>query len=112
MWKTRRKEVNNTNQRAIEQPLKRATFWMQDDTLSWIRAYAKISGISQGALVNAIILDYQLRRLNREAADPVKVEQLKRYVDALLGAAPEIQPSAAYRVTQARPLRQSYKLTK
>ena len=62
--------------------------------------------------MNAIILDFQLRKLNREAADPAKVERLQRYVDALLGAAPEIQPSVAYRVTQARPLRQSYKMPK
>lgn len=112
MWKTCRKEVQSTNQRAIDKPLKRATFWMQEDTLAWLRAYASVSGISQGALVNAIFLDFQLRKLNREAADPAKVERLQRYVDALLGAAPEIQPSVAYRVTQARPLRQSYKMPK
>ena len=109
MLKNAERRCKSTNQRAIEQPLKRATFWMQGDTLEWIRYYASVSGISQGALVNAILLDYQLRHLNREAADPVKVSRLQSYVDALLGAAPEIQPSTAYRVTRARPLRQSFK---
>lgn len=112
MCRTCRKEVQSTNQRAIDKPLKRATFWMQEDTLSWLRSYARVSGISQGALVNAIILDFQLRKLNREAADPAKVERLQRYVDALLGATPDIQPSVSYRVTQARPLRQSHKTPK
>lgn len=112
MCKTCRKEVQTTNQRAIDKPLKRATFWMQEDTLAWLKAYAIVSGISQGALINAIILDFQLRKLNRELADPAKLERLKRYVEALLGGTPEIQPSAAYRVTQDSPLRQSRKTPK
>lgn len=106
------RRCKSTNQRAIDKPLKRATFWMQEDTLSWLKAYASVSRISQGALVNAIILDFQLRKLNREAADPAKVDRLQRYVDALLGATPDIQPSAAYRVAQDSPLRQSHKTPK
>lgn len=68
--------------------------------LKWLRHYSKVSGISQAALLNAIILDFQLKRLDPTLTDPAKVASLKRYVDVLLGAAPPIVPGAAYRVAR------------
>ena len=73
---------------------------MQVPVLKWLRHYSKVSGISQAALLNAIILDFQLKRLDPTVTDPAKVASLKRYVDVLLGAAPPIVPGAAYRVAR------------
>ena len=92
--------------------MKRATFWMQDDTLRWLKAYAKVSGISQGALINAVLLDFQLRKLDPQLTDPAKTARIRRYVDALLGSAPEIIPAPAYRVSHPAPVRQFPKSTK
>lgn len=95
------KEVKAINQRSqSSEGLKRATFWMQEPVLTWIRNYSKVSGISQAALINAIILDFQLKKLDPTLTDPAKVAGLRRYVDVLLGAAPPIVPGAAYRVAR------------
>lgn len=85
---------------------------MQEECLRWLKAYARVSGISQGALINAVLLDFQIRKLDPALADPAKVEQLRRYVDALLGAAPTMTPSPAYRVSHYTAPRQYPKTTK
>lgn len=103
----------STNQRAQgEGSLKRATFWMQDPVLRWLKSYAKVSGISQGALINAIILDFQLRKLDPATTDPAKVAGLRRYVDILLGGCPPMQPAPQYRVAHHAAPRQFPKMTK
>ena len=91
-----------TNQRSITPSvtLKRATFWMQDITINWVRSYAKVSGLSQGALINAILLDYQA------------YARMERYVEALLGCCPELKPAPFLRVAQGRAVRQADKLPK
>ena len=112
MWKKLSKGGTATNQRAVTGALKRATFWMQEDTLKWIKAYAKVSGISQGALINAVLLDFQLRKLDPALTDPVKTARVRRYVDALLGLTPELEPSPAYMVSHHAPPRQFPKTPK
>lgn len=92
--------------------MKRATFWMQDHVMSWLRSYAKVSGISQGALINAIILDFQLRKLDPMLTDPEKTASLRRYVDILLGGTPPITPNSSYRVSHIAPPRQFPKTPK
>lgn len=103
-----------TNQRSITPSvtLKRATFWMQDITINWVRSYAKVSGISQGALINAIILDYQLKHINMQDVDPQAYARMERYVEALLGSCPELKPAPFLRVSQGRAVRQADKATK
>ena len=83
---------------------------MQEDVLLWLKRYAKASGITQGALLNCLILRYQLDRLD-QTADPVKVARIRRYVETMLAAAPEIVPNPAYRVSRTAPVRQSSKKT-
>jgi hypothetical protein len=104
--------TTNQQRLAPDLPLKRATFWMQEPVIGWLRAYAKASGITQGALLNAIILDYQLRNIDKTLLDPTKAAKIRRYVDALLGACPPIKPAPSYRVTQGRPVSQAYKSPK
>ena len=80
--------------------------------MNWVRSYAKVSGISQGALINAIILDYQLKHINMQDVDPEAFARMRRYVDALLGSCPELKPSPYLRVSQGRPIRQADKRPK
>ena len=100
------------NQKALDKPMKRATFWMQKDSLEWLKAYAESCGISQGALINALLLDLQLRKLDMSQADEKKIARLRVYVDALLGLAPEISPAPAYRVAHHAIPRQFHNPTK
>lgn len=85
---------------------------MQELTLNWVRSYAKVSGLSQGALINAIILDYQLKHIDMRDVDPEAYARMKRYVEALLGSCPELKPAPFLRVAQSRPLRQADKWPK
>ena len=85
---------------------------MQEVTLNWLRRYAKVSGISQGALINAIILDYQLKHMNMQDVDSQAYARMQRYVAALLGNCPELNPAPFLRVAQDRPSRQADKSTK
>ena len=103
-----------TNQRSITPSvtLKRAMFWMQDITINWVRSYAKVSGLSQGALINAILLDYQLKHINMQDVDPQAYARMERYVEALLGCCPELKPAPFLRVAQGRAVRQADKLPK
>ena len=103
-----------TNQRSLtpSATLKRATFWMQEITVNWVRSYAKVSGISQGALINAIILDYQLKHIDMKDVDPAAYARMRRYVEALLGSCPELKPAPYLRVAQSRPIRQADKRPK
>lgn len=107
LW--RKEEVTNQRNLAPSYALKRATFWMQEITLDWIRAYAKVSGVSQGALINAIILDYQLKHINMSDVDPEAFARMRRFVDALLAACPELKPAPFLRVSQGHPSRQADK---
>lgn len=101
MWKNLWKGGGAINQRSqTEGNLKRATYWMQEPTLRWLKWYAKASGISQGALINAIILDFQLRKTDHSVTDAAKVANLRRYVDVLLGGTPTITPAPYYRVSR------------
>lgn len=85
---------------------------MQEITVNWVRSYAKVSGISQGALINAIILDYQLKHMNMQEVDPEAFARMRRYVDALLGRSPQLQPAPFLRVAQKYPIRQADKRPK
>lgn len=60
------------NQRRLtaQMPLDKVTFRMQSETAAYIRAAARMSGLSQSAVLNAIILDFALRQ--------VEPEELKR----------------------------------
>lgn len=101
MWKNCGKEGGVINQRSqTEGTLKRATYWMQEPTIQWLKWYARASGISQGALINAIILDFQLRKMDPSVTDAAKVASLRRYVDVLLGGTPPIKPALYYRVSR------------
>ena len=114
MLETLWRKEEPTNQRRLmpTSALKRATFWMQDSTLDWIRSYAKVSRISQGALINAVIMDFQLRRLNMDEVDPEAYARMRRFVDALLGACPELKPAPFLRVAHGKPFRQADKSPK
>lgn len=60
-------------------PLEKVCFRMQPSTVAYIRAAARESGLSQSAVLNAIILDFALRQV-----EPGTVERsfsLKRAVD-------------------------------
>lgn len=73
---------------------------MQEPALKWLKWYSKASGVSQGALINAIILDFQLRKMDPALTDQAKVANLRRYVDILLGQAPTMTPSPYYRLSR------------
>lgn len=51
-------------------PLEKVCFRMQPSTVAYIRAAARESGLSQSAVLNAIILDFVLRQ-----AEPGTVER-------------------------------------
>lgn len=60
-------------------PLEKVCFRMQPSTVAYIRAAARESGLSQSAVLNAIILDFALRQV-----EPGTVERsysLRRAVD-------------------------------
>lgn len=52
-------------------PLEKVCFRMQPSTVGYIRTAARESGLSQSAVLNAIILDFMLR----QADDPAKLER-------------------------------------
>lgn len=69
------------NQRRLtaQMPLDKVCFRMQSETIAYIRAAARESGLSQSAVLNAIILDFAIRQ-----ADPVQIERsyhLRRAAD-------------------------------
>lgn len=70
--------------------LKRATFWMDVDSLSWIRSYAKQCRISQGALINAVLADFMASKCV-PSSDPRRVEDLRNYSRILLARAPNLR---------------------
>lgn len=75
--------------------LQRATFWMQPEVLQWFRRAAKESGLSQAALLNAIIIDFMIRRADEDlqsAPDEHRADltRLKKYIKILLENLPKI----------------------
>lgn len=64
---------------SLSMPLEKVCFRMQPSTVAYIRAAARESGLSQSAVLNAIILDFAIRQ-----AEPGAVERsskLKRAAD-------------------------------
>lgn len=84
------------NQRQIgRKSLKKATYWMQPETVEWLRAVSESSGLSQGAILNVILLDYQLRQIPPERiAQSFRLRDARQYCNNLLGA---ISPTS-YRI--------------
>ena len=72
------------------QGLKRATFWLDVQTLTWIKTYARRCGISQGALLNAVLADYMARKCV-PSSEPRAVAALEEYARILLAKAPDLR---------------------
>lgn len=80
------------NQRRLtaQMPLDKVTFRMQSETVAYIRAAARASGLSQSAVLNAIILDFALRQIEPEKIQhSFTLRKAADYAEMLCGHLPK-----------------------
>ena len=71
-------------------PLEKVCFRMQPSTVAYIRAAARESGLSQSAVLNAIILDFALRQVEPGTVErSFKLKRAAAYAAALVAHLPK-----------------------
>lgn len=71
-------------------PLEKVCFRMQAETVAYIRDVARESGLSQSAVLNAIILDFVFRQAESGAIErSTKLQRAARYAAALVARMPK-----------------------
>lgn len=70
--------------------LKQVTYRLDTETIKWVKMYAKACGVSQGALINAVLADFMTRKVMPDT-DPERVEELKTYAGIILARAPRLR---------------------
>ena len=74
----------------LSQPLEKVCFRMQPSTVAYIRAAARESGLSQSAVLNAIILDFALRQVEPGTVErSYKLKHAVDYAAALVSHIPK-----------------------
>lgn len=71
-------------------PLEKVCFRMQPSTIAYIRAAARASGLSQSAVLNAIILDFVCRQAEEGAMEnSTTLRRAAAYASALVAHLPK-----------------------
>lgn len=71
-------------------PLEKVCFRMQPSTVAYVRAAARASGLSQSAVLNAIILDFCIRQAEDGALEKSSaLRHAKSYASALVSHIPK-----------------------
>lgn len=87
-------------------PLKKGTFWLQASVLEWLRDYARAAGISQGAIINALLFRFMCEKLTPGTYHKDRVQRILDRQEAILGAAPHLKPNRYLSLTHSRADRQ------
>ena len=71
-------------------PLEKICFRMQTESAAYVRALARESGLSQSAVLNAIILDFAIRQAEPGAVErSTKLQRAARYAATLVARMPK-----------------------
>lgn len=92
----------NQHRFSTSDPLKKGTFWLASSVLDWLRDYARAAGVSQGAIINALLFRFMCEKL---VPGSYREDRVRRILDrqaAILGAAPQLRPNRYLSLSQSR----------
>ena len=92
----------NQHRFSQHEPLKKGTFWMQASVLDWLRDYARAAGVSQGAIINALLFRFMCEKLTPGTYHKERVQRILDRQEAILGAAPYLRPNRYLSLSQRR----------
>lgn len=93
----------NQHRFSTSDPLKKGTFWLATSVLAWLRDYARAAGISQGAIINALLFRFMCEKLTPGTYNKERVQRILDRQEAILGAAPYLRPNRYLRLPHNTP---------